>query len=74
MRGRCVPIVGIVSMDLTTIDVTDVPEVSVGDVVTILGRDGELARSPFDVAAEIGTVTSDLLCSLGSRVPKFYRN
>lgn len=74
VRGRCVPIVGIVSMDLTTIDVTDVPEVSVGDVVTIFGRDGELARSPFDVAAEAGTVTSDLLCSLGSRVPKFYRN
>ncbi len=74
VRGRCVPIVGIVSMDLTTIDVTDVPEVSVGDVVTILGRDGNLSRSPFDVAAEIGTVTSDLLCSLGSRVPRFYRN
>jgi alanine racemase len=61
-------------MDLTTIDVTDVPDVSVGDVVTILGRDGELTRNPFDVAAEAGTVTSDLLCSLGSRVPKFYRN
>ncbi len=72
VRGRCVPIVGIVSMDLTTIDVTDVPEVSVGDVVTIFGREGELSRSPFDVAAEAGTVTSDLLCSLGSRVPKFY--
>ncbi|MCL6481292.1 MAG: alanine racemase [Firmicutes bacterium] len=73
VRGRCVPIVGIVSMDLTTIDVTDVPGVRLGDVVTIFGRQGPLSRSPFDVAAEIGTVTSDLLCALGSRVPRFYR-
>jgi alanine racemase len=72
VRGRCVPIVGTVSMDLTTIDVTDVPEVRLGDVVTIFGRQGPLSRSPFDVAAEIGTVTANLLCALGSRVPRFY--
>ena len=41
VRGKRVPLVGTISMDLTTLDVTDVPEVALGDVVTIYGRDGE---------------------------------
>lgn len=67
-----VPLVGTISMDLTTLDVTDVPGVALGDVVTIYGKDGNLAIEVSDVAPEIGTVTSDLLCALGRRVPKYY--
>jgi alanine racemase len=52
--------------------VTDVPEAALGDVVTIYGKDGDAAIEVSDVAREIGTVTSDLLCALGRRVPKFY--
>jgi alanine racemase len=59
-------------MDLTALDVTDVPDAALGDVVTIYGRDGDAAIEVSDVAREIGTVTSDLLCALGRRVPKFY--
>ena len=59
-------------MDLTTLDVTDVPGAELGDVVTIYGRDGGSAIEVSDVAAEIGTVTSDLLCALGRRVPRYY--
>ena len=70
--GRRVPLVGTISMDLTTLDVTDVPEAALGDVVTIYGKDGDAAIEVSDVAREIGTVTSDLLCALGRRVPKFY--
>jgi alanine racemase len=72
LHGQCVPLVGIISMDLTTLDVTDVPGAKVGDVVTIYGQDGAARIDVSDVAREIGTVTSDLLCALGRRVPKFY--
>lgn len=72
IRGRRVPIVGIVSMDLAALDVTDAPEARLGDVATIYGKDGDCAIEVSDAAREIGTVTSDLLCALGQRVPRFY--
>ena len=70
--GKRVPIVGIISMDLAMLDVTDVPEVRLGDVATIYGSDGKATIEVSDVARELGTVTSDLLCALGKRVPRFY--
>jgi len=72
VHGKHVPLVGTISMDLTTLDVTDVPDVALGDIVTIYGRDGEAEIQVSDVAREIGTVTSDLLCALGRRVPRHY--
>jgi alanine racemase len=72
VRGRRAPLVGTISMDLTTLDLTDVPEAVLGDVVTIYGKDGDASIEVSEVAHEIGTVTSDLLCALGRRVPKFY--
>lgn len=72
VRGRKVPLVGAISMDLTTVDVTDVPDVKLGDVVTLYGKDGTAEIRVSDVAHEIGTVTSDLLCALGRRVPRYY--
>jgi alanine racemase len=72
LRGRRVPLVGTISMDLTTLDVTDVPGVELGDIVTIYGKDGNDSIVVSDVAREIGTVTSDLLCALGRRVPRYY--
>lgn len=72
LHGRRVPLVGTISMDLTMLDVTDVPGAALGDVITIYGKDGNAAIEVSDVAPEIGTVTSDLLCSLGRRVPKYY--
>ena len=72
LRGQRVPLVGAISMDLTTLDVTDVPGVKLGDIVTIYGTDGKDAMIVSDIAREIGTVTSDLLCALGRRVPRYY--
>ena len=72
LRGKRVPLVGAISMDLTTLDVTDVPEAVLGDIVTIYGRDGDAEIQVSDVAREIGTVTSDCLCALGRRVPRHY--
>jgi alanine racemase len=72
LRGHRVPLVGAISMDLTTLDVTSVPDAALGDIVTIYGRDGNAEIKVSDVAAEIGTVTSDLLCALGRRVQRYY--
>jgi len=71
VKGRCAPLVGTISMDLSAVDVTDIPGVRVGDVCTIYGKDG-CAIYPSDVARELHTVTSDLLCAIGKRVPCFY--
>lgn len=72
VRGRLAPIVGIVSMDVTMADVTDIPEVALGDPATIYGRDGSAFHPAHLVARSIGTVTSDLLCAVSARVPRIY--
>jgi alanine racemase len=72
VRGALAPIVGIISMDVTMIDITDVPAAELGDVVTIYGSDGEHVRPANVIARSIGTVTSDLLCAVSQRVPRLY--
>jgi alanine racemase len=72
VRGTLAPIVGIISMDVTMIDVTDVPGAELGDVATIYGSDGEHVRPANVIARSIGTVTSDLLCAVSQRVPRLY--
>jgi alanine racemase len=73
VRGKLAPIVGIISMDVTMIDVTDIEGVEVGDVATLYGTDASgnvlLANR---VARSIGTVTSDLLCAVSQRVERVY--
>jgi alanine racemase len=72
VRGSLAPIVGIISMDVTMIDVTDVTDIAIGDVVTIYGGDGRQVRPANVIARSIGTVTSDLLCAVSQRVPRIY--
>jgi len=72
LRGKLVPIVGIISMDVTMIDVTDVEGVEIGDVATVYGTDGKEILPANRVARGVGTVTSDLLCAVSQRVPRLY--
>ncbi len=72
VHGQPVPLVGTISMDLTILDVTSVPDVALGDVVTIYGKDGNSQIVVSDVAREIRTVTSELLCAVGKRVARYY--
>ena len=72
LRGKLAPIVGIISMDVTMIDVTDIEDVKIGDVATIHGTDGKQVLPANRVARSIGTVTSDLLCAVSQRVPRLY--
>ena len=77
-RGRVIvretyaPVVGRISMDLTLIDVTDVPGVSLGDRVTLLGEDGELSVPAEDIAKTAGTLSYEITCGIGQRVPRRY--
>jgi alanine racemase len=72
VRGRRVPIVGRVCMDMTMVDVTDVPDVRVGDEAVLIGRQGSEEISADEVAELQGTISYEVLCGIGPRVPRVY--
>lgn len=74
VRGRRVPIAGIVSMDLTALDVTDVPAVALGDEVVILGTQESAVITADEIAAKAGTISWEVLTNISRRVPRFYRD
>jgi alanine racemase len=71
--GRRVPVAGVVTMDMTMLDVTDVP-CEVGDVATFLGRDGDAELAVCDVARRGDLSPYELLAGLRLRVPHVYRD
>ncbi len=72
VRGRRAPLIGVVSMDAITLDVTDVPGVQLGDVATLIGADGEDRITAEEVAGWSGTISYEVLTSIGSRVERRY--
>lgn len=72
VRGQFAPVVGTVSMDLTAVDVTGIEGAKLGDIATIYGTDGAATQYAFDVARQMGTVTAQMLVSVGWRVPRIY--
>ncbi len=72
IHGHKAPIIGIVSMDVSMLDVTDVPDAAIGDIATVYGTDGDNCYPANVVARSIHTVTSDLISGVGRRVPRFY--
>ena len=72
VRGHQAPIVGRISMDLTTIDVTDIPTVETGDDVVLIGKQGEKAIGAGDMAFQAGTIPYEILCRIGNRVTRVY--
>jgi alanine racemase len=75
IRGHRVPIVGAVSMDMITVDVTGLDDVAPGDEVVILGAQGDEASQRIDareMAASIGTIPWEIVCRLGTRVERQY--
>ena len=73
IRGRRVPVVGAICMDLTMVDLTDVPGAQVGDEVILWGGAGEAMISVNDVARLTQTISYEMLCAVGRRVPRVYR-
>jgi len=73
IRGRRAPVVGAVCMDMMMIDVSRVPGASVGDPVTLIGRDHEAAITIDHVAHWADTASYEILCGISKRVPRLYR-
>jgi len=70
--GKLVPILGAISMDLTTIDVTDCPSIRAGDAVTLLGSEGDASINAQEMARIAGTISYDILCGIHTRVKRLY--
>ncbi len=72
IRGSRLPVVGRVSMDLVTVDVTDLPDATVGDEVVLLGAQGEDEISAEEIAGKIQTIPYEVFTSVGQRVPRIF--
>lgn len=72
VRGQFAPVVGRVSMDMTLIDVTDIPAVMVDDYVTLMGADGGQSVTAEDLGELAGTISYEITCGISNRVPRIY--
>ena len=72
VNGKLVPTAGRISMDWTLLDVTDAIGVAVGDEVTMIGRSGNFEIRASELAALTGTISYEITCGIGKRVPRKY--
>lgn len=72
INGKLAPQIGRICMDLTMIDVTDIPEISVGDEVVLIGMQGKKEIKVKDLSDKIGTISYEILCGIGNRVTRIY--
>jgi alanine racemase len=72
IRGKRAPLVGRVSMDMCTIDVTNIPGCAVGDEVVLMGKQGQEYISANEIAGKAKTISYEVLCALGKRAPRVF--
>ncbi len=72
VRGRRAPLIGMVSMDAITLDVTEIPETKLGDVATLIGADGDERITAEEVGEWSSTISYEVLTSIGPRVERRY--
>ena len=70
--GKLTPILGTISMDLTTIDISHAPALGPGDEVTLLGREGDASLDAQEIARVAGTISYNILCNISARVRRVY--
>ncbi len=70
IRGQLVPQIGSITMDRIMLDVTQIPDLQVGEIATILGRDGNVQITADDWANELGTISWEILCGFKGRLPR----
>src|SRR5437868_859791 len=70
VRGEYAPIVGKVSMDVTTVDITKAPGAEIGDEVTLIGEQNGRKITAADLAASTQTIAYEVLCNISKRVPR----
>ncbi|MEW6350810.1 MAG: alanine racemase [Thermodesulfobacteriota bacterium] len=72
VRGRRAPVVGTVCMDATMIDVTEVPDATIGDEVVLIGRQGDQEILADDIATNGGTINYEIVCKISPRVKRIF--
>ena len=72
IHGKKAPILGRICMDQMMVDVTDIPEVKVGDQVTLVGKDGDQQISVEEIAEAAGSFNYEFVCGISRRVPRYY--
>ncbi len=70
--GRRAPICGVVGMDMTIVDVSDIPDCHTGDEVVLLGEDGDDEITVTELARKAGTIPYEITCRLGRNLPREY--
>jgi alanine racemase len=72
IRGKRSPVVGRISMDMCTLNVSHIPDCQVGDEVVMLGRQGAAEITADAIAAKAGTISYEIICALGKRAPRIF--
>jgi len=72
IRGKRIPIVGRVCMDMCMVDITSLPEVKVGEEVVLIGSQGKERITADEIAKLIGTISYEVVCAISKRVPRIY--
>ncbi len=72
IAGKKAPIIGRICMDQMMVDVTDIGNVKQGDLVTVIGKDGENEITVDDISEIVGTINYEILCNISKRVPRVY--
>jgi alanine racemase len=74
IRGKRVRIIGTICMDQCLCDVTHIPDVSVGDEVVLIGKQGEQEINADEIANKIGTISYEVLCGINANVQRIYKS
>ena len=72
VQGKKALQIGLICMDMCMLDVTDIRNVKIGDTVTILGEDGSCSINADELAIACGTISYEIICTVGERVPRYY--
>jgi len=74
VKDKRAPQVGTICMDVILIDVSEIPDVQMGDEVVILGKQGDEEIRAEELAERSNTIAYEILCNVGKRVPRVYTN
>ena len=72
VKQHIVPVIGNICMDQLAVDITDVENIDVGDIVTLIGSDGDVCLSAAAVAEKTGSISNEMLCRMGERLTKVW--
>lgn len=72
VKGKRVPIIGNICMDQLMLDVSDIKDLKQGDIVTVVGEDNDETITFNELSNKIGTISYELMCLIGRRVPRVY--